>query len=135
MNKIKLSIITTLYIFILNFVFNAIIFKSISLFNSIFYLFEAITISMFINIISNIFKNKTRKIITIAFISFITVLFISQYVHFHFYDCFYSIYSLINGGQVFGFIYAIVKIAFENIVGILIILFIFVIFVRLEKFE
>ena len=86
---------------------------------------------MIINLIANIFKNKTRKIVVIILISFITLLFASQYVHFHFYDCFYSIYSLIHGGQVFGFIYAIIKIIFENILGLLVILFTFIIFVIL----
>ena len=51
-----------------------------------------------------------------------TIFYIAQFVHYNFYDCFFSIYSLINGGQVFGFINAIIKEIIDNIFGILILL-------------
>ncbi|MBQ6546925.1 MAG: LTA synthase family protein [Bacilli bacterium] len=128
MNKYIKPIVFTLYIFILNIVFSLLMFKHIYFSSILFYFFEAVTVSLILSIISNLFKGKANKIVSIILFSIITFLFIAQYVHYHFYDCFFSIFSLVNGGQVLAFIPAIVKIIITNILGFLL-LFVFLAFI------
>ena len=128
MNKYTSTIVYTLYIFALNIVFAVLMFKHIYLSSILFYLFEAITVSTLFSIISNLFKGKTKKIISSLLFIIIAFFFLAQYVHHHFYDCFFSIFSLVNGGQVLGFIPAIIKVILNNISGFLI-LFAFPVFI------
>ena len=127
--KLKYFFITAIFIFIMETVINFILLHYLSLINILFYLLEAITVSAFINIIAAMAKGKTRKGILIFFISLITAFFIGQYVHFHFYDCFFSIYSLVNGGQVFGFISSIIKVTMTNIFGFLLMITLLIIYI------
>lgn len=123
MKKYQDLIINISYILILNIVFSLLIFKTIEPLSIIFYLLEAISFGTVIKLISSITKNnKINKTINIILILFTGIIFISQYVHYHFYSCFFSFYSLINGGQVFAFIEAIIKIMIENIQGLIILL-------------
>ena len=128
MNKYTSPIVYTLYIFALNIVFALLMFNHIYLSSILFYLFEAITVSTLFSIISNLFKGKTKKIISSLLFIIIAFFFLAQYVHHHFYDCFFSIFSLVNGGQVLGFIPAIIKVILNNISGFLI-LFAFPVFI------
>lgn len=128
MNKYMKTIIYTIYIFILNIVFALLMFNHIYLSSVLFYLFEAITFSTLFSVISNCFKGKTRKTISSLLFIIIAFFFLAQYVHHHFYDCFFSIFSLVNGGQVLGFIPAIIKVILNNIFGFLI-LFLFPVFI------
>ena len=126
MKKYKNLIITIAYLFITAITFTILIFHNLSISNILFYLFESITFGLIINLIVCPFKEKTSKIITSILLVVITIFYIAQFVHYNFYDCFFSIYSLINGGQVFGFLNAIIKEIIDNIIGILILLFILV---------
>ena len=136
MSKHKLFIITTLYLISLNIVFNSLVLNNLNLENILFYIFESITISTIINIISETFKNKTKKIVLIITISLISIFYIAQYVHYRFYECFFSIYSLIHGSQVFGFIPAIIKIISNNILGFSILLgFLIIIIIIIIKIK
>lgn len=119
-NNYKTLIITSLYLLSLNIIFIILLYKHISISNILFYFLGSITICTVINIITELFKGKLKKTIEIVIYSFITILYIAQYVHFNFYDCFFSIYSLANGGQVFGFIPAIIKVIITNLPGFLI---------------
>lgn len=126
MKKYKNLIITIAYLFITAITFTILIFHNLSISNVLFYLLESITFGLIINLIVCPSKEKTSKIITSILLVIITIFYIAQFVHYNFYDCFFSIYSLINGGQVFGFLNAIIKEIIDNILGILIILFILV---------
>ena len=128
-NKYKTLTITTFYLLSLNIIFIILLYKHISLSNVFFYLLGSITISTAINLISELFKGKTKKIIEIVLYAFITVLYIAQFVHYHFYDCFFSIYSLTNGGQVFGFMPAIIKVITNNLTGFLILIALLIVIV------
>lgn len=122
MKNFKDLSITILYLFILNIVFSLLIYKDLTLSSVLFYLLESITFGSIINLISIPFKKEIRKIISTVIITFISILFIAQFVHFKFYDCFFSTYSLLNGGQVFGFMSAIINEIISNIGGFLILL-------------
>lgn len=122
MKKYKNLIITIAYLFIIAITFAILIFHKLSISNALFYLLESITFGLIINLISYPFKPKINKIVNSALLVVITIFYIAQFVHYNFYDCFFSIYSLINGGQVFGFLNAIIKEIIDNIFGILILL-------------
>lgn len=122
MKKYKNLIITIAYLFIIAITFAILIFHKLSISNALFYLLESITFGLIINLISYPFKPKINKIVNSSLLVVITIFYIAQFVHYNFYDCFFSIYSLINGGQVFGFINAIIKEIIDNIFGILILL-------------
>lgn len=127
MKKYKNLITISTYLFILGITFSLLIYKNISLKFILFNILESIAISSIICIISHFKNNKINKIIKILLITTITIFYIAQYVHYSFYDCFFSVYSLVNGGQVFGFINAIIKEILEHILGILIILILLII--------
>ena len=128
MNKYKLLIISTLYFFVLNTIFSLLIYRYLHLSNVFFYLLESISVAAILNLISSLFREKLKLIVNIILYGFITLLYMAQFVHYSFYDCFFSIFSLVNGGQVFGFIPAIIKVIVNNIFGFLI-LFAFLIFI------
>lgn len=120
MKKFKNLIITITYLFIVAIIFSFLIFKKLTISNILFYLLESIAFGLIINLITCPFKEKTNKIITSILLVIITIFYIAQFVHYNFYDCFFSIYSLVNGGQVFGFLNAIIKEIINNIFGIII---------------
>lgn len=122
MKKYKNLIITIAYLFIIAITFAILIFHKLPISNALFYLLESITFGLIINLISYPFKPKINKLVNSSLLVVITIFYIAQFVHYNFYDCFFSIYSLINGGQVFGFISAIIKEIIDNIFGILILL-------------
>lgn len=122
MKNFKDLSITILYLFILNIVFSLLVYKDLTFSSVLFYLLESITFGSIINLISTPFKGQIRKIISTIIITIISILFIAQFVHFKFYDCFFSTYSLLNGGQVFGFMSAIINEIINNLGGFLILL-------------
>lgn len=133
MNKYKLLIISVVYLFILNIVFSLLLYNYINLSNFFFYLLESISVSTIIVFISELFKGKLKKIVNILFLVIISIFYVGQYVHYHFYECFFSIYSFVHGGQVFAFVPAIIKIICTNIGGFLVLIsFIFIIIVVLS---
>lgn len=121
-------ILNILYIFILNILLSLLIFKSITILNILYFIFESITLGSIIKLVSSISKNnKLNKAITLTFLGIVSVIFAAQFVHYKFYECFFTFYSLINGGQVFSFLEAILKIIKENILGFLSFIIIFII--------
>ncbi len=121
MKKYLTFIINIIYILILNILLAVLIFKHISILSILFYILEAISFGTIISIISNISKNrKINKCINLLILIIISILFIAQFVHYNFYACFFSFFSLLNGGQVFGFLEAIIKVIIENIWGFLV---------------
>ena len=117
MSKYKTLIITTIYLFVIEIVFNILLYKHLTIDNIVFYLLQSITISSIINIISEFFEKTTRKIVLIGLSFLIPIFYISQFVHYSLFECFYSIYSFIHGAQIFGFISAIISTIKSNIIG------------------
>ena len=128
MNKYLKLFVFIIYLFVLNITFSLLVFNHIYLSSILFYLFEAVSVSIIMTMISNLFKGKAKKVVSSLLFVIITLFFIAQYVHYHFYDCFFSIFSLVNGAQILGFVPAIIKVIINNIYGFLL-LFVFLIFI------
>ncbi len=140
MNKYKVFILTTLYIFTLNLILTIFLYKYISFLNICFYLFESITVSVIISLIALIFKKKEKvyKTVQIILLFILTVFFMAALVHYGFYDCFFSFRSFLGGGQVAAFIATIIKVMGENAISLLLIIALFVvtcILISKTKFE
>lgn len=113
MGKVFLSI----YIFLVFLYFELIL--NVSLFNSLpnilyitlFSLFN----TLFLFFISSFLNTKHKKIFMYSLISLVTIFFIIQLIYFGVYESVLSIYSILNGGQVFQFIDIIFKTIFKNI--------------------
>lgn len=112
MKKNKLLIFNTLSILYLELMFNLLVFNNI--FN-IYIILNSIIFSLLITFIELLFNKKINKIITIVLTIFTSLLIISQYIYYLYYDTLYSVYSLFHGGQVFGFIGSIIEVIFNNI--------------------
>jgi phosphoglycerol transferase MdoB-like AlkP superfamily enzyme len=86
-------------------------------------------------LISSLFKEKINRIISVVLSIFITLIYISQYIYFEFYDSIFSIYSIKEGtGQVFGeFFSAILKMVLDNIWVTLLFLLPFLLFIIFGK--
>lgn len=125
MKRFKSFLIIFVFLFILGIVFSLLIYNSISFIFILFDILESLFLASFLCLITCFKNDKINKLIKIIILGIITVFFIAQYVHYSFYDCFFSVYSLVNGGQVFGFINAIIKEILDHIWGILIILGLF----------
>ncbi len=129
MNKFRMFIITSLYLLCLNIVFIILIYHHLALTNTIFYALISIPTSAIINLLSELFKEKAKKIFLIVVFSLITLIHAAQFVHYHFYECFFSFYSLFHGGQVAGFIPAILKVIANNLFGFIILIALLVLIV------
>ena len=125
MKRFKNFLVIFVFLFILGIVFSLLIYNSISFIFILFDILESLFLASFLCLITCFKNDKINKLIKIMILGIITVFFIAQYVHYSFYDCFFSVYSLVNGGQVFGFINAIIKEILDHIWGILIILGLF----------
>ena len=130
-NKFKLFNVISIYFLILNIVFTLLIYKKIVFINIIFYFLQSIFISSIVCLATYFIRGKWKKIIILCLTFILTFLFIAQYIHYSFYDCFFSTYSLINGGQVFGFFNAILKEILDHILGIIIILLLYSILITI----
>lgn len=115
MKNYKDLIINIIYLFTLNIILSIVLFKNIEPISIIFYLTEATILGSIIKLLANTKNNKLNKTITIALLGLITIVFTAQFVHYKFYECFFSFYSLTKSGQIFAFTEAIIKIIKENI--------------------
>ena len=109
-NNLFLPIFFTLFIIYEETIFHTFLFKNFNL-NFIYILLFSIPISGIIYLISNLIKNR---IPTYIFTLIITILFIANFIYYKIYMSIISLYSIINGNQVFGFFNHILKIAKEN---------------------
>lgn len=136
---IKNYIINILTILYLEITYHILIFKTINI-KEIFYItiFTLIN-TLIIDIISNITNNKTiNKYLNLTINTFITILFITYFMNYKFYGNTLSIYSIFHGGQVFGFIDAIIRMAKNNIISIILLIIpilINIIFIKKRNFK
>ena len=101
MKRFKNFLVIFVFLFILGIVFSLLIYNSISFIFILFDILESLFLASFLCLITCFKNDKINKLIKIMILGIITVFFIAQYVHYSFYDCFFSVYSLVNGGQVF----------------------------------
>ena len=118
----KRYLLNILYIFIIEIVFNIALFNKITYYFFYILLFSILT-GTIISLITGFLNESVNKISNIVINSVITLIFIAQLIHYRFYQSIFSIYSLINGAQVFGFMSAIGKIMLHNTEYIIFLLF------------
>ena len=116
MKKYNLLITNFISIFYLLITFNLIIYKSISISNTLFIAISSITTALILNIISRLTNNnKINKIINIILLLSLSIVIIAQFIHYKFYSSFFSIHSLLRRtSQAFSFFDAILKIILRN---------------------
>lgn len=117
--KFLISLMNYLY---LEIIYHLFVFKMFE-FKSVFYIimFSVLT-SFFVDLITSIFNKKFNKWFFIAINAFIVIIFLAQFVNYKFYGNVLSIYSIFHGGQVFGFMGAIISVIKENIIPFLLLL-------------
>lgn len=118
----KRYLLNILYIFLIEIVFNIALFNKITYYFFYILLFSILT-GIIISLITGFLNESVNKISNIVINSVITLIFIAQLIHYRFYQSIFSIYSLINGAQVFGFMSAIGKIMLHNTEYIIFLLF------------
>lgn len=118
----KRYLLNILYIFLIEIVFNIALFNKITYYFFYILLFSILT-GTIISLITGFLNESVNKISNIVINSVITLIFIAQLIHYRFYQSIFSIYSLINGAQVFGFMSAIGKVMLHNAEYIIFLLF------------
>ena len=118
----KRYLLNILYIFLIEIVFNIALFNKITYYFFYILLFSILT-GTIISLITGFPNESVNKISNVVINSVITLIFIAQLIHYRFYQSIFSIYSLINGAQVFGFMSAIGKIMLHNTEYIIFLLF------------
>lgn len=136
---IKNIIINTIFILYLEIIYHILIFNNINIREIIYITIFSIINTLFIDIISNITNNKKiNKYINLIINTIITILFITYLMNYKFYGNTLSIYSIFHGGQVFGFMDAIIRMIKNNITNILLLilpLFISIIFIKKRNYK
>ena len=130
--NMKKWLLNTIFIFMLEFIFYISLFSNISLYLIYILLFSCVVGSI-ITLVSSWNNKKISNIINSVLNIVMTILFIAQLVHFKFYHSVFSIYSMMNGGQVFDFFGAILKVILNNIVNLLILFIPLIIFFIINK--
>jgi len=130
--NIKKWLLNTGFIFLLEFIFYVSLFSNIDLYLIYILLFSSI-IGSIITLISSIGNKKITNIINGILNIFITIIFIAQLIHFRFYHSVFSLYSMLNGGQVFDFFGAILKVILNNIINLLVLIIPLILYFILNK--
>lgn len=118
-NKYNLLIFNILFILFMDICFKLLVFNQIFNITTIYMILFDLIFAIIITILESLFSNKINKIITFILTIFTSLLIVSQYVYFLYYDAIFSIYSLFHGAQVFGFLGSIIEVMLQNIFSIL----------------
>ena len=133
---IKNYVTNLLNILYLEIIYHILIFKTFTLNEVLFILLFSLINTLLIDITCSLTKNKTvNKWLNIIINSFLSILFIAYFTNFKFYGNTLSIYSIFHGGQVFGFLSAIIKVIKENIFGIILLFIPIPLNIILHKFK
>lgn len=106
-NYIKKNCIILATILYLEFLYHYVIFKGFNIKEIMFITIFSTLFTLFIDIITSLFKRGFNKWLLVLIIFVLSLIFISQYINFQFYGNIISIYSFIHGGQVLEFFGAI----------------------------
>jgi len=112
-------ILTFLIIFYLEMVYHFATFNVLGFKSFLFIILFTILSSIGIDILTNLFTHKINKWLYITIIGFIILLFGMQFINYKFYGNIVSIYSMINGGQVFEFFNHIIAVIKGNFLVVL----------------
>lgn len=114
--KLFISFGTIIYFELL---YHILIFKSFNIKELFFIILFSLVFSIFVDLITSLFGKSVNKWLFIIIMTLLSIVFISQYINFQFYDNIISIYSYIHGGQVLGFFDAIWRVFKTNFIFIL----------------
>lgn len=133
--KLPLLIFYSFLIIYLELVYKSAVLNNVFSINTLTVIVFSIPFILINTLISSLFKEKINRIISVVLSIFITLIYISQYIYFEFYDSIFSIYSIKEGtGQVFGeFFSAILKMVSDNIWVTLLFLLPFLLFTIFGK--
>lgn len=133
--KLPLLIFYSFLIIYLELVYKSAVLNNVFSINTLTVIIFSIPFILINTLISCLFKEKINRIISVVLSIFITLIYISQYIYFEFYDSIFSIYSIKEGtGQVFGeFFSAILKMVLDNIWVTLLFLLPFLLFIIFGK--
>lgn len=133
--KLPLLIFYSFLIIYLELVYKSAVLNNVFSINTLTVIVFSIPFILINTLISSLFKEKINRIISVVLSMFITLIYISQYIYFEFYDSIFSIYSIKEGtGQVFGeFFSAILKMVLDNIWVTLLFLLPFLLFIIFGK--
>lgn len=133
--KYPLLIFYSFLIIYLELVYKSAVLNNVFSINTLTVIVFSIPFILINTLISSLFKEKINRIISVVLSIFITLIYISQYIYFEFYDSIFSIYSIKEGtGQVFGeFFSAILKMVLDNIWVTLLFLLPFLLFTIFGK--
>ena len=133
--KLPLLIFYSFLIIYLELVYKSAVLNNVFSINTLTVIVFSIPFILINALISSLFKEKINRIISVVLSIFITLIYISQYIYFEFYDSIFSIYSIKEGtGQVFGeFFSAILKMVLDNIWVTLLFLLPFLLFIIFGK--
>lgn len=120
--KYKKMLIIFLNLLYLEFIYHLFIFNSFKLKHTFLITIFTVLSTIFIDLISSLFTKKVNKWLMIIINCFLSVLFIAQIINYRFYGNVISIYSIIHGGQVFGFLSAIFSVLWQNIICVILLL-------------
>ena len=128
--KMIISFLLTIYFEI---TYHLLIFKNFDIKSACYLFIFSIITSLFIDLITSLFNKTINKWFFIGIEIFITILFLAQFINFKFYGNVLSVYSCIHGGQVFGFMSAIIAVINENILGTILFLIPIIILLLLHQ--
>ena len=135
MKKINLSIFFILLFIYEELIYHLFIFKGLNISNIYIFIFSICYGAIFY-LLSNFFKEKLNRIPAYFLTTSTISLFVANFIYYKVYLSIISIYSMMNGNQVFGFMNHIIKIAKENILALFLLilpLFILIILDVLKK--
>ena len=81
---------------------------------SIYLVLFSIIIGSVLELILQFFKSKVSRILSVLLITILSIFFSAQFVYYKFYSSIFSVYSMLNGGQVFEFANQIISVIFDN---------------------
>lgn len=120
--KYKKMLIIFLNLLYLELIYHLFIFNSFKLKHIFLIIIFTVLSTIFIDLITSLFTKKVNKWLMIIINCFLSVLFIAQIINYRFYGNVISIYSIIHGGQVFGFLSAIFSVLWQNITCVILLL-------------
>ena len=120
--KYKKMLIIFLNLLYLELIYHLFIFNSFKLKHIFLITIFTVLSTIFIDLITSLFTIKVNKWLMIIINCFLSVLFIAQIINYRFYGNVISIYSIIHGGQVFGFLSAIFSVLWQNITCVILLL-------------
>lgn len=120
--KYKKMLIIFINLLYLEFIYHLFIFNSFKLKHIFLITIFTVLSTIFIDLITSLFTKKVNKWLMIIINCFLSILFIAQIINYRFYGNVISIYSIIHGGQVFGFLSAIFSVLWQNIPCVILLL-------------